>query len=400
MITRKDVEEARRMIADNIVHTPLVPSHRVSDICGAEIFFKLENLQRTGSFKERGALNRLLRLTEEEKAKGVVVASAGNHAQGVAYHSKRLGIKSSIVMPVGTPLIKVVSTQRYGAKVILHGDNYDEANTLAKKMSEEESLILVHPFEDPFVMAGQGTIAAEILDEKAVADLDTVVCPIGGGGLISGIATYIKETRPDVRVIGVEAASCAGMKASISQGRPVALSAASSLADGIAVKQIGAENYEIVRKYVDEVIAVDEDSIAAAVLALLEMEKVVAEGAGAVPVAALINQAGKLQGRKIVAIISGGNIDVNILNKIITRGLTAEGRIVEVQIRLADVPGALVSALELIKKLRANILEVSHHRYDARTPFGKVDISITLETKGHEHLEEVRGALEKAGYLI
>ena len=399
MISKTDIEAAYRNIRTDIVCTPLLDSQKLSRLCGCQVLLKLENFQMTGSFKDRGALNRLLSLSPEQKGKGIVAASAGNHAQAVAYHCQRLGIRSKIVMPVGTPLVKTVSTQGYGAEVILHGDMVDDAGDLAFQVSKEEGLTFIHPFADPLIIAGQGTIGIEIIQNELAKDLAAVLCPVGGGGLISGIATYLKETNPAVRVIGVEAYVCPSMKASLLEGHPVKLEKASSLADGIAIKRVGQINFDIVRKYVDEVVTVEENEIANAVLLLLEMEKIVAEGAGAVPLAALLNRKVRLEGRKVLLIISGGNIDVNILGKIITRGLAMEGRIAQLTVRLKDLPGSLTAALEIMKGLRANILEIAHHRFDSLAPFGQVDVSITLETKGHAHIHEIQGALKGAGYL-
>ncbi len=399
MISKADIEAAYRKIQKDIVSTPLVYSQKLSHLCGCQVLLKLENFQMTGSFKDRGALNRLLSLSPEQKAKGVVAASAGNHAQAVAYHCQRLGIRSKIVMPLGTPLVKVVSTQGYGAEVILQGEMVDDAGELAFQISQEEGLTFIHPFADPLIIAGQGTIGIEILKDELAKDLAAVLCPIGGGGLISGIATYLKETNPAVRVIGVEAYACPSMKASLLEGHPVRLEKTSSLADGIAIKMVGQINFEIARKYVDEVVTVEENEIANAILLLLEMEKIVAEGAGAVPLAALLNRKVALQSGKVLLIISGGNIDVNILGKIITRGLAMEGRIAQMTVRLKDLPGSLTAALEIIKGLQANILEVAHHRFESLAPFGYVDVSLTLETKGHAHIHEIQRALQGAGFL-
>jgi len=399
MISKADIEAAYRNIQKDTVCTPLVYSQKLSHLCGCQVLLKLENFQLTGSFKERGALNKLLSLSPEQKGKGVVAASAGNHAQAVAYHCRRLGIRSKIVMPLGTPLVKVVSTQGYGAEVILHGEMVDDAGELALQISKDEGLTFIHPFADPLVIAGQGTIGIEILQDEMAKDLAAVLCPIGGGGLISGIAAYLKEINPAVRVIGVEAYACPSMKASLLEGHPVKLEKTSSLADGIAIKMVGQINFDMVQKYVDEVVTVEENEIANAVLLLLEMEKIVAEGAGAVPLAALLNRKVPLEGRKVLLIISGGNIDVHILGKIITRGLAMEGRITQMTVRLKDLPGTLTSALEVIKGLQANILEIAHHRFDSLAPFGYVDVSITLETKGHDHIHEIQGALQRAGFL-
>jgi threonine dehydratase len=398
MISKTDIDQAYERIRGEIFRTPIVYSAKLSDLCGCRLFLKLENFQTTGSFKERGALNRLLTLSPEEREIGVVAASAGNHAQGVAYHARRLGIRSTIVMPVGTPLIKVVSTQKEGAMVILHGEAIDDAYELALELSRKNGLVLVHPFMDPLVIAGQGTIAREILEDESSRKMDAVICPIGGGGLIAGIATYVKETNPQIKVFGVEAAACPAMKASLEHGRLIHLPAASSLADGIAVKQVGQINFEIAKKYVDEVAAVDEDEIADAVLLLLEIEKIVTEGAGAVPIAALLNHKIDLPGKNVLAVISGGNIDVNILDKIITRGLAVQGRIAQLTIPLRDIPGTLSGIVEIIKGMQVNILDIIHHRFESTAPFGYVDVSFTLETKGHDHIEEIKRVLGERGF--
>ncbi|MFN8455936.1 MAG: threonine ammonia-lyase [Anaerolineae bacterium] len=400
MITRLDIETAYDLIRNHIVRTPIVYSHTLSKLCGCQTLFKLENLQMTGAFKERGALNKLLHLSSAERATGVITASAGNHAQGVAYHAQRLGIKAKVVMPIGTPLIKVVSTQEYGAEVVLHGETFDDAYEHARQLEAEEGLVFVHPFADPLVIAGQGAIGLEILADNLGHSAEVVVCPIGGGGLISGIAAYLKQTRPEIQIIGVEPAGCPSMQRALQAGGPVKLPRAASLADGIAVKQVGALNYELVKQYVDEVVVVEEDEIANAVLLLLEIEKIVVEGAGAVPLAAILKHKERFAGRRVLSIVSGGNIDVNILHRIITRGLSVAGRIVQLQVRLRDVPGTLTDVLEVAKRLHTNILDVAHHRFDSQAPFGYVDVSLTLETKGHPHIQQIKAALQAEGYLL
>jgi threonine dehydratase len=400
MIAKQDIEDAYSIIHAHIVRTPTVYSHTLSKLCGCDTLFKLENLQMTGAFKERGALNKLLHLSAAERARGVITASAGNHAQGVAYHAQRLGIKAKVVMPIGTPLIKVVSTQEYGAEVVLHGETFDDAYEHATGLAGQAGLVFVHPFADPLVIAGQGTIGLEILADELGRNLDAVVCPIGGGGLIGGIATYLKETQPALKVIGVEAAACASMQEALRQDGPVKLARAASLADGIAVKQVGRLNYELVKRYVDEIITVDEDEIANAVLLLLEIEKIVVEGAGATPLAALLKRRDVFAGQRVLSVVSGGNIDVNILQRIITRGLTVAGRTVEFKVRLRDVPGTLTAVLEVLKRLQTNIMDITHHRFDSLAPFGYVDVSITLETKGHNHIREIEQALQAEGYLV
>jgi len=400
VIHKQDIERAYALIQDHVVRTPVVRSQTIGRLCGCDTLFKLENLQMTGAFKERGALNKLSSLTAKERSRGVITASAGNHAQGVAYHAQRLRIGAKIVMPVGTPLIKVVSTQEYGAEVVLYGESFDDAYQHARELESKEGRVFVHPFDDILVIAGQGTIGLELLADPLGKEAEVVVCPIGGGGLISGVATYLKETNPNIQVIGVQAASCPSMRVALERGSPVRLPQASSLADGIAVKQVGTLTYEIARRYVDDVVTVEEDEIANAVLLLLEIEKIVVEGAGAVPLAAILKFKERFAGKKVVSIVSGGNIDVNILHRIITRGLTVAGRTVELRVRLRDVPGALTAVLEILKNLKTNIMDIVHHRFDSVAPIGYVDVSITLETKGHDHIREIRTALREGGYLI
>jgi threonine dehydratase len=400
MICKQDIETAYSLIHNDIVRTPIVYSHTLSKLCGCDTLFKLENLQMTGAFKERGALNKLHHLGAAERAAGVITASAGNHAQGVAYHAQRLGIRAKVVMPIGTPLIKVVSTQEYGAAVVLHGETFDDAYEHAAQLAAQEELVFVHPFADALVIAGQGTIGLEIVADDLCQTLDAVICPIGGGGLIGGIALYLKETRPAIKIIGVEAAACPSMQTALAQGGPVKLPRAASLADGIAVKQVGPLNYELAKQYVDDIITVDEDEIANAVLLLQEIEKIMVEGAGATPLAAILQQGQRFAGQRVLSLISGGNIDVNILHRIITRGLAVAGRTVEFKVRLRDVPGTLTTVLEVLKRLQTNIMDITHHRFDSLAPFGYVDVSITLETKGHPHIQEIKAALETEGYLL
>lgn len=400
MITKQDIENAYCLIGEHITRTPVVYSHTLSKLCGCDTLFKLENLQMTGAFKERGALNKLFSLNTAERAAGVITASAGNHAQGVAYHAQRLGIKAKVVMPIGTPLIKVVSTQDYGAEVVLHGETFDDAYEHARQLEAEERLVFIHPFADPLVIAGQGTIGLELLTDPLGRAAEVVVCPIGGGGLIGGIATYLKESNPAIEVVGVEAVACASMQAALLHGGPVKLARATSLADGIAVKLVGELNYDIARRCVDDVITVDEDEIANAVLLLLEIEKIVVEGAGATPLAAILKYKERFAGKKVVSIVSGGNIDVNILHRIITRGLGVAGRTVEFKVRLRDVPGTLTTVLDVLKGQQTNIMDITHHRFDSLAPFGYVDVSITLETKGHSHIREIEQALQAEGYLV
>lgn len=401
MIKQTDIEQAYENIRSSIVNTPMRRSHTFSDLCGCDMLLKMESLQMSGAFKERGALNRLLQLTDAEKKNGIIAASAGNHAQGVAYHAHRMGISATIVMPEGTPLVKVTGVQFWGAEVVLHGATYDDAYAHSRILEKEQGLIYIHPFADPFVIAGQGTIALEILNHELADNLDTIVVPVGGGGLISGIAAYVKAVRPDVRVIGVEVEGLACMKESLAKGGVQTLDHVSTIADGIAVRRVSETTLEICKTYVDEIVTVTDDEIANTILMLLEYEKVVVEGAGAVAVAALLNKKiPGVDGKKVVSVVSGGNIDVNILSRIIDRGLDFGGRIAQFSTRLKDRPGELETVLSVFKKAGANILEVYQHRYAEGVPVGQINVSFTIETKNKLHIVEIERCLQQAGYEI
>lgn len=397
MITIADIEAARTRIRDAIYMSPCAYSETFSRLCGNKVFFKLENLQMTGSFKERGALHKLLLLSPEERKRGVIAASAGNHAQGVAYHASRQGIRAIICMPVTTPLIKVSSTRGYGAEVVLVGDNYDEAYEEAQRRCQAEGLTFVHPFDDDAIIAGQGTIGLELIEQNPY--LEAVVVPIGGGGLIGGIACAMKETNPKVRVIGVETARLPSMKEALRAGRPVTLAPATTIADGIAVRRVGERTLPLVQKYVDEVVTVDEEEIANAILLLLEREKTVAEGAGAAPLAALVNGRTSLSGRKVAVLVGGGNIDVNFLSRIIERGLVKDGRLVRLRVKIPDHPGALHRLTGLIADRRANVIDIAHDRAYYGVHLGETAVDVTLETRGPEHIDELVAALGTAGYV-
>jgi threonine dehydratase len=350
----------------------------------------------TGSFKERGALNKLLQLSNAERKAGVVAASAGNHAQGVAYHATRLGMRSVIVMPTATPLIKVANTRDLGGEVVLHGANYDEAMAHAKQLAEDHGFTLIHAFDDEAIIAGQGTIGLELLEEET--PFDAVVVPVGGGGLISGIAVAIKETRPEIRVIGVEPEHFACMKAAIEKGMTVEVLTHPTIADGLAVKRAGELTSELVRRYVDEVVTVSEDEIASAILKLLEIEKTVVEGGGAAGLAAvLFKKIAGLEGKNVVMIISGGNIDPNLLSKIIERGLAKDGRLVRIRAMTRDRPGELARICQHAADVGANILEVTHNRAFSNLEVGGVEIDLTLETRGHDHVEQLLEVLRDDG---
>ena len=395
-INLQTIQRARASLGSRLFESPCPYSRSLSALAGNRINLKLENLQMTGSFKERGALNKLLSLTSTERQSGVIAASAGNHAQAVAYHAAQLGIMAQIVMPLSTPLVKVSATQECGAKVTLYGANYDEAYHEAQRICRSEGLIFIHAFDDPFVIAGQGTLGLELLEQ--VPDMEAVLVPVGGGGLISGVALAIKEMKPAVRIIGVQTERLASMVAARKAGKPVTLEAASTIADGIAVRQAGELTSALVSKYVDDLVTVDEEEIANAILVLLEREKTVAEGAGAVAMAALLQHKTSLAGRRTVAILSGGNIDITLVSRIIERGMVKDGRLVRLRIQLLDKPGALQEITGVIASTRANIVGLLHDRAYYGVDIGSTVIDVTLETRGLEHVNALLRALDQAGY--
>ncbi len=397
MITLADVLAARERIRSSVYYSPCNRSEMLSRITGQNIFLKLENLQMTGSFKERGALNRIAMLTPEQAKRGVVAASAGNHAQGVAYHATERGIRAVIVMPLTTPLVKVTATRGFGAEVVLHGANYDEACVEATRLCAAEGMTFIHPFDDALVMAGQGTIGLELLEQ--IEGLEAVVVPIGGGGLIGGIACAVKESNPKVRVIGVQTARLPSMREAIAQHHPVTLDPATTIADGIAVRRAGEITFPVVEKYVDEIVTVDEDEIASAILTLLEREKTLAEGAGATALAALLQRRTSLPANTRTAVlVCGGNIDVTLLSRIIERGLAQDGRLILLRIYLLDKPGALRDLSELIARHRVNIVDTLYNRSYYGVNLGDTAIDITMETRGPEQVTELLAALTAEGY--
>jgi threonine dehydratase len=397
MITLADVKAAYERIRQSIYLSPCTLSATFSQLTGNSIYLKLDNLQRTGAFKERGALNKLLTMTVEERGRGVIAASAGNHAQGLAYHAGRLGISAQICMPLVTPLIKVSATKAYGADVILYGANYDDTCEEAIRRSQQQHLTFIHPFDDDAVIAGQGTLGLEMLQQHP--EIEAVVVPIGGGGLIGGIACAIKETNPGVRVVGVQTTRLPSMKVAVSEGKPVTLPPAATIADGIAVRRAGDRTLPLVQKYVDEIVTVDEEEIANAVLLLLEREKTMAEGAGAAAIAAMINRKIEISGKKIAVLVGGGNMDVTLLSRIIERGLVKDGRLLRLRIHLPDYPGALHRLTGILADHRANIVETSYDRTYYGVNLGETAIDITMETRGPEQIAELLSALEAAGYL-
>jgi threonine dehydratase len=397
MIGLHDIQTAMGRIRDAIRVSPCTYSEAFSALTKNQIFLKLDNQQRTGAFKERGALNKLLTLTEKERAQGVIAASAGNHAQGVAYHAGRQGIKALIYMPLPTPLTKVSATRAYGAEVVLYGANYDEAYGEAVEQSHQRHLTLIHAFDDDAVIAGQGTLGLEILEQHP--NIEAVVAPIGGGGLIGGIACAVKEVNPSVRVYGVQPAKISSMKAAVEQGRPVTLKAASTIADGIAVRRAGERTFPMVQKYVDDIVTVEEEEIANAILLLLEREKTLAEGAGAASIAAVLNHKLPLEGKKVAVLVCGGNIDVTLLARIIERGLVKDGRLVRLRVHLPDYPGALHRLTGILAEHRANIVETAYDRAYHGVNLGDTAIDVTLETRGPSHIAELLAALLGAGYV-
>jgi len=391
-----EIHAAMGRIRESIYLSPCARSEDLSQLTGNSVYLKLDNLQRTGAFKERGALNKLLTLSTEERDRGVIAASAGNHAQGVAYHAGRHGVRAQIVMPLTTPLIKVSATKSYGAEVVLHGANYDEACEEAVRRSEKLGMTFIHPFDDEVVMAGQGTMGLEILQQ--VPDIEAIIAPIGGGGLIAGVGCAVKETNPRIRVIGVQPARLPSMKVAIAEGHPVTLSPAATIADGIAVRRAGEKTLPLIQKYVDDIVTVDEEEIANAVLLLLEREKTLAEGAGAAALAALINRKTSLNGNKVAVLVCGGNIDVSLLSRIMERGLVKDGRLVRLRVHLPDYPGALHRLTGILAQHRANIVETSYDRAYYGVNLGDTAIDITMETRGPDHIAELLSALSASGY--
>src|SRR5690348_3375718 len=395
-VTLGGIQEARQRIQSDIYLSPAPHSDELSKMTGQQVFLKLDNLQRTGAFKERGALNKILTLEDCEKQRGVIAASAGNHAQAVAYHATARGIRSRIVMPLMTPLVKTASTAAYGAEVVLHGANYDEACDEALRLAAQDGMTFLHPFDDDAVIEGQGTLGLELLEQ--IPDLEAVVVPVGGGGLIAGVACAIKESNPNIRVIGVQTERLPSMLRAAGNGSPVTLPAEATIADGIAVRRAGERTLPLVQRFVDELVAVDEEEIAKAILVLLEREKTLAEGAGAVALAALLQHKTTLRGQRTAVVIGGGNIDVSLLARIIERGLVKDGRRTRLRIHLTDRPGALHGLTRILADARANIVQTAHDRTHYGVSLGDTVIDITLETRGGEHIEEIRKSLTEEGY--
>jgi len=388
--------KAKEKLSKVLLETHLIYSPIFSKESGNKVFIKPENLQKTGSFKIRGAYNKISNLTDAEKKRGVIASSAGNHAQGVAYGAKESGIKAVIVMPKSTPLIKVESTKQYGAEVILHGDIYDDAYKKAKELEEKEGYVFVHPFNDEDVLDGQGTIALEILEE--LPETDIILVPIGGGGLISGIACAAKILKPEIKIIGVEPEGAASAYEAIKENKVVELKEANTIADGTAVKKIGDLNFEYIKKYVDEIITVSDYELMEAFLLLVEKHKIIAENSGILSVAA--TKKIKEKNKKVVSVISGGNIDVLMISSMINKGLIRRDRIFNFSVNIPDKPGELAKVVDLIAELGANVVKLEHNQFKNLSRFKDVELQVTVETNGSEHIKNLVQAFEEKGYEI
>lgn len=395
-LTLERIEEARRRLVGVAHRTPLETSVTFSEMTGNTVFLKLENMQKTGSFKIRGAYNKVMGLSTEERGRGVIAASAGNHAQGVAFAATRAGLPCTIVMPEGAPISKVMATRGYGAEVVLAGGGYDEAYRQAVELQKKSGATFVHGFNDLEVIAGQGTIALELIEE--LPEIEAILVPVGGGGLIAGIAFALKKIKPGVRVIGVQAEGAQAMCLSYQNCSLTESKCTSTFADGIAIRRPGEIPFALIRKYVDEIVTVDDEEIASAILLLLERSKIMVEGAGAVGLAALIHKKTDLIKAKTVVLLSGGNIDVNILSIIIERGLAKSGRYVRLRTIVTDRPGNLQKLLAVVADAQANVISVTHDRIKPNIPLKQAEVELTLETRNKEHVEQIIAMLSRFSY--
>lgn len=396
-LSSDDVAAAAARIAGEVSRTPFLESRTLGRLLGCRLYLKFENLQFTASFKERGALNKLLTLTAAERARGVVAMSAGNHAQGVAYHAQRLGVPATIVMPRGTPFVKVEHTEAFGARVVLEGDSLTEATAHARRLEAEDGLVFIHPYDDPLVAAGQGTVGLEMLDD-APEPLDCVIVPIGGGGLIAGIATAVKGRAPAIEVVGVQTRLYPSM-AAVLRGEAPDVGGA-TIAEGIAVKEPGLLTREVVRRRVDDILLVSEEALEAAIVDLLTIEKTVVEGAGAAPLAALQENRERFAGKAVALVLSGGNIDQRLLASVILRDLVRSGRMARLRIGLADTPGALARVATLIGSAGGNIVDVDHQRTFSHLPAKQASLEVAVETMDAKALTRLVAALREAGYVV
>ncbi len=394
--TIADVYRADKQLAGIVKKTRLIASDFFSELSGNEVFLKPENMQHTGAFKLRGAYNKISQLTDDEKSRGVITASAGNHAQGVAFAAQKLGVKAVICMPATTPILKVEATKNFGAEVVLHGDSFDDAYAHSLELQENFGYVYVHPFNDREVLLGQGTTALEIINE--LKDVDAILVPIGGGGFASGVALATKLVSPTVKVIGVEPENAACMKAALDAGQIVTLNSADTVADGCAVKTAGTLTFAFCQKYLDEIITVNEMEIMSALLSLIEKHKLIAEGAGVLSLAALNKL--DFKGKKVVAIVSGGNIDISTLSGLIDKALIARGRIFSFAVQLPDKPGELLNIAKILSDENANVVKLDHNQALVTNSFKKVLLGVTIETHNHEHIERIVTALHRHGYEI
>lgn len=396
MLTLEDFQSAKKRVDEVILETRLIHSDAFSEECGNDVYIKPENLQKTGAFKIRGAYNKIMKLSDEAKEKGLIASSAGNHAQGVAYAAKKLGVKATICMPAHTPLIKVDATKAHGADVVLYGEVYDEAYAKAVELQKSEGYTFVHPFDDEDVMEGQGTIALEILEE--LPDADYILVPIGGGGLISGIACAAKLINPSIKIVGVEPEGAASALAAIEDDEVVRLSEVNTIADGTAVKEIGTKTFEYIKKYVDEIITVNDYELMEAFLMLVEKHKLVAEGSGILALAGLKKLHCKR--KKVVALISGGNIDVLTISSMINKGLISRGRIFSFSVQLPDIPGQLEKVSKILNECNANVIGVEHNQFKNFARFSEVELRVTCETNGEAHIKSIIDRFTEIGYEI
>lgn len=396
VITFKDIEQARERIKGAVYYSPCPPSIPLSEITGMEIFCKLDNLQRTGSFKERGARNALAQLPPEQQKRGVIAASAGNHAQALAYQGKLLGVPATVVMPKFAPLIKVNNCQKLGANVVLHGKDFGEAKTRAHEIAAEQGLAYIDGYDDPAIIAGQGTMGLEIIDQ--VPEVDLVVVPVGGAGLIAGVSLAVKTLRPQTKIIAVEAENVASFSSALEAGKPTRIALHPTLADGLAIPQVGANGFEVARSLVDRTITVTEEQIAISILRMVELEKGVVEGAAATPLAACLSaKLREFAGKRVVLLLSGGNIDPNVLSRVIERGLVADGRLCRFTAVISDRPGGLADLATQIASTGASIKQVVHDRAFGSADVSNVHVRCTVETRNHEHLAQLRGLLKSRG---
>ncbi len=395
-VTLQDIQEAATTLRPHVHETPLLRAKALGQMAGVELWLKAENLQRTGSFKVRGAFNRIRLLSPEERRRGVVAASAGNHAQGVALAARELGVRATVVMPEGAPLVKVESTRGYGAEVVLHGQDFDEAYAYARQLQEQRGAVLVHAFDDPAVIAGQGSVGLEIVEQ--LPEVEAVVVPVGGGGLASGLAVAVKSLKPRAKVIGVQAAAAPAVWRSWHEGRAVAVPVGRTLADGLAVHSPRESVLRLLRRWLDDVVTVEEDELAGAVVLLLERSKLVAEGAGAAAVAALVYGKVALHGLRTVAVLSGGNVDLNTLVRVVDRGLMKTGRLLRLGARLVDRPGSLRRLLDVVAAHGANVVTVEHDRLAPEVPVGEAEVTLLVETRDAAHAAALLEDLRRRGF--